>query len=668
MKGVVVVLHRLRLPAKLALLLGLATMAAFAIAAISAATLHQRMLEDRVETLRAVVDSTRGIARGLEAQVSNGRMTRDQALEKLRETIHAIRFNDGVGYVFAQTVDGIMTMHGANPSLEGKPSPNDAATGRGIADLTREAIGSGENAMVSYMFPKPGSTEAQPKVAAIARFAPWQLDFIAGAYTDDLNAVFNASLLHTGAVGGGIMLLTLLAAWLVSRDVTRSLGSLKDVMGRLAADDLSAVVTGADRRDEVGQMGRAVLVFQDRMVREQRLRTEREEERQRAAAEKATALVQMADTIESETSAAMVLISGRVATMNDTACTMQASAARTGASAESAAASATETLATTQMVASAAEQLSASIREISQQVTQSSSVVARAVQAGGETRAAIEVLIEKVQRIGAVTGMITDIAAQTNLLALNATIEAARAGDAGRGFAVVANEVKLLALQTARSTGEIAKQLGEIHAATETSVVAVCSIEQTIREVEGIAGSIAAAVEQQGAATAEIAHNITHAADATNAMSGRVSEVAAEAAQTDRSAIALQENAAGLALSMTELRQTVIRAVRSSTAEADRRRETRYELPLSGQLTLPGQGAQDVRIDNISMGGAHLLPGPMMKSGASVSLSLDIVDRAFTATVVDSDETGMRLRFNLDQAASLALRQILDGVTVRKSA
>ena len=112
--------------------------------------------------------------------------------------------------------------------------------------------------------------------------------------------------------------------------------------------------------------------------------------------------------------------------------------------------------------------------------------------------------------------MIAEIAAQTNLLALNATIEAARAGEAGKGFAVVASEVKQLASQTARSTSEIAGHIGAIRAATTDSVASVQHIEQTIGEINAIAGSIAAAVAQQGAATAEIARIIAETADAAN--------------------------------------------------------------------------------------------------------------------------------------------------------
>ena len=130
------------------------------------------------------------------------------------------------------------------------------------------------------------------------------------------------------------------------------------------------------------------------------------------------------------------------------------------------------------------------------------------------TRTTIEALNQEVEQIHAVADMIGEIAARTNLLALNATIEAARAGEAGKGFAVVANEVKQLATQTAHSTAEIARHIGQVRSATGAAVAAVAGIEQTITEISAIAGSIAAAVEQQGAATAEIARNVSDTAQA----------------------------------------------------------------------------------------------------------------------------------------------------------
>ena len=181
-----------------------------------------------------------------------------------------------------------------------------------------------------------------------------------------------------------------------------------------------------------------------------------------------------------------------------------------------------------QTAAEAAEQLSASIREIRSQVVHASDVAGRAVAAGSETRSTIEALNNEVKQIGAVADLIGAIAAKTNLLALNATIEAARAGDFGKGFAVVASEVKALATQTAHSTREIAHHISQIRGATGASVAAVIRIEQTIEEINAVAGSIAAAVEQQGTTTAAIAQKVAETASAANEATLCTTEVLAD--------------------------------------------------------------------------------------------------------------------------------------------
>jgi methyl-accepting chemotaxis protein len=196
-------------------------------------------------------------------------------------------------------------------------------------------------------------------------------------------------------------------------------------------------------------------------------------------------------------------------------------------------------------------------------------MVGRAVTAGTEARTTIEVLNQEVESIGTVADMIAEIAAKTNLLALNATIEAARAGEAGRGFAVVAAEVKALATQTARSTEQIARHLGQVRSATGESVAAVTRIEETITEINAIAGSIAAAVEEQGAATAEIARNVTETANAANAMTSRTNEVSNEAVDTGRLAVDVRDNIVVLSAAVEELRNSVIRVVRSATTDLD---------------------------------------------------------------------------------------------------
>ncbi len=165
-----------------------------------------------------------------------------------------------------------------------------------------------------------------------------------------------------------------------------------------------------------------------------------------------------------------------------------------------------------QTVASAATELTSSIGEIARQVAHSAMISDRGVADARRTDAIVRELADGAQKIGDIVTLITGIAGQTNLLALNATIEAARAGDAGKGFAVVASEVKGLAEQTTKATHEIAQQITTIQSATKQAVEAIDAITSTIKEISSVSTTIATAVDQQGAATAEIARNVQQTA------------------------------------------------------------------------------------------------------------------------------------------------------------
>jgi methyl-accepting chemotaxis protein len=373
------VLSRLRLRTKLAILTGLSALALVASIGIASSVLHQRMFDDRVDKLHSVVDTALGLAQSLERQVATHELTREQAIGEFRNAAHSIRFDNGVGYIVAQTLDNVFVVHGANPDLENKPSAAAASDGRLLTDIIREALSKTDRGFVSYKFTKPGETTPEPKVAYVARFAPWNLVFLAGAYTSDLDATFHAALLNLVASGGGILVLALLVAWLVNRDIGGSLARLKAAMERLAGGELNTEVPGTERRDEVGAMAGAVLVFKASMVKTVQLTAEQEQERERAAAVKRKALLEMAETIETEAKVALGDIGERTSVMSKAADEMTASAKRTGASAGGAADAAAQALATAQTVASAAEELTASIHEIGGQVNQSSAVVGRAV-------------------------------------------------------------------------------------------------------------------------------------------------------------------------------------------------------------------------------------------------------------------------------------------------
>ena len=455
-------LSRLRLGTKLALLLGMSALALIVCVGAAASFIHQRMIDERIDKLRSVVLTASGFAQSLQAQVDARQLSRDQAIARFREDVHRIRFGGADDYLLVQTPDGLVVMHGGDPAREGKPTASRDAAGRSTAELIRELLRTAEGGVIRYQALRPGGAGAQAKLSYVASFPPWGMVFIAGAWIDDVQAAWRDSLLRLGATGGAILAVTLLAAWLVNRDITASVGGLRASLQRLAGGDLAGDIPGVARRDELGSMAAALCVLQQRLAEAQHLAAGQDALRRRVAAEKQQALRDMADTIEAESTRALTEVTRRTTAMADTAEKMHAAAGRTGATARGAAEAAAAALANAGAVAGAAEQLSASIDEIGSQVARSSAIVRRAVAAGQETRASIETLEGQVRHIGTVADMIAGIAARTNLLALNATIEAARAGETGRGFAVVAGEVKQLAIQTARATEDIARRIDEV--------------------------------------------------------------------------------------------------------------------------------------------------------------------------------------------------------------
>jgi methyl-accepting chemotaxis protein len=531
------ILSRLRLRTKLTLLVGLCSLAMIVIAVIGAMTVHQRMLDDRTGKLRAIVSTAVTIAGSLEARVTAKEITREQAIEQFHGDIRVIRFDDGIGYLSALDVHGgNVLMHGVNPALEGKPTPADTATGRPISGLVLDAVRSSDEGATSYMFPRPGQTEPLRKVVAVAKFAAWDIAIYGGAYTDDLDASFRGLQLRLAATGGAILAITLLAAWLVNRDITLSLGALKLAMERLAKGDVAAAIPGTDRADEVGLMAASGLVFKDAMIETGRLRSDAEAATARAAAEQQAALHRMADGFESKIGQLVGTLSSASSALEGSARSMTATANQSQAEAGSVASAAEEASTGLQTVSAAAEELTASIAEISRQVTRSSVISAKSVEDARRTNTIVQGLAHGAEKIGAVVGLITSIASQTNLLALNATIEAARAGDAGKGFAVVASEVKSLATQTGRATEEIGAQVAQIQNATREVVEAIRAISATIDEVSAIGIAIASAVEEQGAATSEIARNVQQTSQAARDVSEGIGGVSQAADETGTAA------------------------------------------------------------------------------------------------------------------------------------
>ncbi|MGE5145762.1 MAG: methyl-accepting chemotaxis protein, partial [Candidatus Eiseniibacteriota bacterium] len=245
---------------------------------------------------------------------------------------------------------------------------------------------------------------------------------------------------------------------------------LTDAMTALAGGNLEAAIDGGARKDEIGDMAKAVQVFKDNALEMKRLEREAEEQKKRAEIEKKQAMHKLASDFESRVGGVIQTVTSAATELQSTASSMSSTAEETNRQAAAVAAASEETTTNVQTVAAATEEMSSSVGEIGRQVNQSTEIAKRAVTEAEKTNASVQGLADAASKIGEVVNLISDIAEQTNLLALNATIEAARAGEAGKGFAVVASEVKTLASQTAKATEEIANQIGAIQGAVGGSV------------------------------------------------------------------------------------------------------------------------------------------------------------------------------------------------------
>ncbi len=319
---------------------------------------------------------------------------------------------------------------------------------------------------------------------------------------------------------------------LIGRSISNALSAMVRAMTRLAGGEFTISVPGLGRGDEIGEMAGAVEVFKNNMIEAERLRAEQTEVEQRQVQQRQAVMNRMANDFEAAVGEIIETVSSASTELEASATTLTSTAERAQERTTMVAAASEEASTNVQSVASAAEEMASSVNEISRQVQESARIAGDAVEQARTTNDRVSELSKAASRIGDVVELINTIAGQTNLLALNATIEAARAGEAGRGFAVVASEVKALAEQTAKATGEIGQQITGIQAATQDSVNAIREISTTIEKLSEISSTIAAAVEEQGAATQEISRNVQQAARGTQQVSSHITDVQRGASET----------------------------------------------------------------------------------------------------------------------------------------
>ncbi len=475
--------------------------------------------------LKHLVQTALSTLADFQKRAAAGEFSESEAKELAKRALSVQRYN-GSDYYWINDFQQVIVMHGAKPEIVGKDltdatDPNGLYLFQEFVKVARQQGGG----IVEYSWPRPGSDLPQPKLSYVESFAPWGWVVGTGTYIDDLNAIYWSHLEDLLLSAGIILFIIICVSLLLATSLTRPIKEIVDNMLALADGKLDIKISQTERSDEIGGMNRALQVFLNNARERQVMQAQEAATAQKAEEEKRAMMMTMADDFDSRVGAIARVVSDASLDLNVTAKSMAALSEETTQKATTASIASEQTTSNVQMVATATEEMTSTINEIGQQVANASNSAQEAVAKVSHTSEKMALLNATADKISEVVQMISGIAEQTNLLALNATIESARAGEAGKGFAVVAGEVKALAGQTAKATEEISQQIADIQAATQDASLSMESVTGVILNVEEISSSIAAAMEQQNAATQEISSNIHQTAQGTQVVNDNVSAV-----------------------------------------------------------------------------------------------------------------------------------------------
>ncbi|WP_040567724.1 methyl-accepting chemotaxis protein [Magnetospirillum molischianum] len=548
---------------KLFIIISMSGLTVVLLLGLSLGILNTAVLKERQFAVQSSVDVAHSVLTHYAELEKEGKLPHDDAVRFALDTIRDLRYGDGE-YFFVSDLSGVMMMHPIKKELEGKNLTN-IQDKKGRYFYREFFEQTGKSGYVNYYWPKPGYEESVEKLSYVKSFTPWNMIILSGVYMDDVKARFQdyaGILIMTGAAGITVIVI---AAILFRRHMVSPLTDVTHAINRLLAGDAEVTLAASDRRDEVGVLTKAVTRFSENLRQMKSLEASAAAEQRKAEATQREILNKLAMQIEEEIKGVAQAVATSAEDMHEAANGLVTLSCSTSEQTGQISLASDRATASVQTVASAAEELAASIREIGSQAATSTRVASSAVDEASKTGEQIRSLADSVEQISQIINLITDIASQTNLLALNATIEAARAGEAGKGFAVVAGEVKTLANQTAKATESIISQVQSVQSATSGAVEAIRSITTRISEINGISAAIAAAVEEQGAATREIAASVHHAArdtesvlTITNSVSEATNKVGASASEISSASETLARQASLLDQKISDFRARLV--------------------------------------------------------------------------------------------------------------
>lgn len=497
---VITLVGKLSVQLRLLILVVLFAIAVGAVSFIASIRVESGLMAERQASTQAVVQTVMGVVEHYGDLERSGALSRDEAQASALAVVSELRYS-GKEYFWINDMHPTMVMHPFSPDLDGTDltdyvDPNGKHLFVEFVNQV-EANGAG---FVDYLWPKPGRDEPQPKISYVAGYAPWGWVIGSGVYVDDVAAAALHASLWILVFGGIGILLTVGASWVISRSIISQIGAVEHVLSEGNLDERLPVGRG---RNSMERLARAL-----------------------------NGLFERTSTMNISLRTAIQQLNTSVDRLGATSQQIAEQAQRTTVEAEQVANSAREVSAGMDHAADGTAQMEESIREIARNTHAVTGIAADAMAMAQASSAAITELGESSAEIGSVVKVITSIAEQTNLLALNATIEAARAGEAGKGFAVVAGEVKELADETARATGDISGRIEAIQDSVARTADEISRIAETISQINDLQTTVAGAVEQQNATTTDIASSIGRTADGGRSIAASLESIRSSTQQT----------------------------------------------------------------------------------------------------------------------------------------